>query len=158
MIFRTLLEKSCYANRLRGMVGFAARRLMELEIEDPDGAPPMVLVIRIGSINSYRDRIGTRVPARSSAAYSEGSYFPGFLGAAAHGPGRRLPPSSGGLRPERVSTRSVDELVQAMGMASTYQFQSQLDRCGFSLTESKHHIPYRGLALLGMLEHFRLKY
>jgi hypothetical protein len=38
MILRTLLEKSSDADLLREMVGFAAHRLMELEVESVTGA------------------------------------------------------------------------------------------------------------------------
>ena len=58
MSLRTLLEKSSDADLLREMVGFAAQRLMELEVESLTGAahgersPD-----RINHRNGYRDRI-----------------------------------------------------------------------------------------------------
>lgn len=58
MSLRALLEKSCDAELLREMVGFAARRLMELEVESATGAahgersPD-----RINHRNGYRDRV-----------------------------------------------------------------------------------------------------
>src|SRR5467141_2825319 len=70
MSLRTLLEKSSDADLLREMVGFAAQRLMELEVENLTGAahgersPD-----RINHRNGYRDRIWeTRAPGRSSCA------------------------------------------------------------------------------------------
>jgi putative transposase len=83
MNLRALLEKSSDAELLREMVGFAAQRLMELEIESATGAahgersPD-----RINHRNGYRDRmwetragaIELRIPK-----LRKGSYFPGFL-------------------------------------------------------------------------------
>jgi len=58
MSLRTLLEKSSDADLRREMVGFAAQRLMELEVESLTGAAhgersPE----RINHRNGYRDRI-----------------------------------------------------------------------------------------------------
>jgi Transposase and inactivated derivatives len=83
MSLRTLLEKSSDADLLREMVGFAAQRLMELEVESLTGAahgersPD-----RINHRNGYRDRIwetraGT-VELRSQSC-ARSSYFPVFL-------------------------------------------------------------------------------
>src|SRR5262249_31485300 len=83
MNLRALLEKSSDAELLRDMVGFAAQRLMELEIESATGAahgersPD-----RINQRNGDRDRLwetraGTielRIPK-----LRKGSYFPAFL-------------------------------------------------------------------------------
>jgi putative transposase len=57
MSLRTLLEKSADADLLREMVGFAAQRLMELEVESLTGAAhgersPE----RINHRDGYRDR------------------------------------------------------------------------------------------------------
>ena len=80
---RELLEKSADADLLREMIGFAAERLMALEVQGLISAgygerSPDRLVQR----NGYRDRIwetraGTvelRIPK-----LRRGSYFPGFL-------------------------------------------------------------------------------
>ena len=53
-----MLEKSADADLLREMIGFAAERLMELEVQGPTGAnygeraPD-----RLAQRNGYRDRI-----------------------------------------------------------------------------------------------------
>src|SRR6266568_2005586 len=60
MTLRTLLEKSSDTDLLREMIGFTARRLMELEIEGLTGAAH-----------------GERSPERMNQR--NGSYFPGFL-------------------------------------------------------------------------------
>src|SRR2546428_12919309 len=82
MSLRTLLEKSSDADLLREMVGFAAQRLMELEVESVTGAahgersPD-----RINRRNGYRDRIWeTRAGGgeRAIPKRRKGRYFPGF--------------------------------------------------------------------------------
>jgi len=57
MSLRALLEKNSDADLLREMVGFAAQRLMELEVESLTGAPHGERSPdRINSRNGYRDR------------------------------------------------------------------------------------------------------
>ena len=90
---RALLEKGADADLLREMIGFAAERLMELEVQALTGAgyserSPDRLVQR----NGYRERlwetragtVGLDIPK-----LGKGSYFPSFFGAAA---GRREGP------------------------------------------------------------------
>jgi hypothetical protein len=86
---RELLGKSADADLLREMIGFAAERLMELEVQALTGAghgerAPSRLVQR----NGYRDRdwatragtVELRIPK-----LRKGSLLPGFPGAAAGG-------------------------------------------------------------------------
>ena len=119
MSLRALLEKNSDADLLREMVGFAAQRLMELEVESLTGAahgersPD-----RINSRNGYRDRdwetragtVELRIPK-----LRKGSYFPAFLE-----PRRMAEKALAAVIQEAyvhgLSTRSVDELVKAMGM------------------------------------------
>jgi len=79
----TLLEKRSAADLLREMVGFAAERLMELEVESRTGAahgersPD-----RVNRRNGYRDRIWeTRAGAVELRIpkLRKSSYFPAFL-------------------------------------------------------------------------------
>jgi putative transposase len=83
MNLRALVEKTPDADLLREMIGFAAQRLMELEVGGLTGAAygekdPG----RIAQRNGYRDRswetragtVELRIPK-----LRKGSYFPGFL-------------------------------------------------------------------------------
>jgi len=119
MALRALLEKSSDTELLREMVGFTAQRLMELEAESLTGAPyGKRSDERVNQRNGFRDRIwetraGTielRVPK-----LRHGSYFPAFLE-----PRRMAEKALTAVIQEAyiqgISTRSVDELVKAMGM------------------------------------------
>ena len=126
MTLRALLEKSSDADLLREMIGFTAQRLMELEVEGLTGAAhgersPE----RINQRNGYRDRLwetraGTvelRIPK-----LRKGSYFPAFLE-----PRRLAEKALAAVVQEAyvhgVSTRSVDDLVKAMGMTGISKSQ-----------------------------------
>jgi len=132
MTLQGLLEKSSDASLLREMIGFAAQRLMELETDVLCGAahgersPD-----RLNQRNGFRDRdwetrAGTvewRIPK-----LRKGSYFPGFLE-----PRRTAEKALTAVIQEAyvhgISTRSVDELVQAMGCSGISK--SQVSRlCG----------------------------
>ena len=127
MSLRTLLEKSSDADLLREMVGFAAQRLMELEVESLTGAahgersPD-----RINHRNGYRDRIWeTRAGAVELRIpkLRKSSYFPVFLE-----PRRLAEKALAAVVQEAyvhgVSTRSVDDLVKAMGMTGISRSKS----------------------------------
>ncbi len=126
MTLRTLLEKSSDADLLREMIGFTAQRLMALEVHSLTGAghgerSPA----RTNHRNGYRDRVwetraGTvelKIPK-----LRKGSYFPGFLE-----PRRMAEKALTAVIQEAyiqgVSTRSVDDLVQAMGMSGISKSQ-----------------------------------
>ena len=127
-----LLEKSSDADLLREMVEFAAQRLMELEVEGLTGAGHGERSAdRINHRNGYRDRdwetragtVELRIPK-----LRKGSYFPAFLE-----PRRMAEKALAAVIQEAyvqgVSTRSVDELVKAMGMTGISK--SQVSRlCG----------------------------
>ena len=117
---RTLLEKNPDADLLREMIGFAAQRLMELEVGGMTGAShgersPE----RVNWRNGYRERdwetragtVELRIPK-----LRRGSYFPAFLE-----PRRMAEKALTAVIQEAyiqgVSTRSVDALVRAMGMS-----------------------------------------
>src|SRR5580658_5931534 len=126
MTLRTLLERSSDADLLREMIGFTAQRLMALEVEGLTGAAPGERSPdRINQRNGYRDRVwetraGTvelHIPK-----LRKGSYFPAFLE-----PRRMAEKALTAVIQEAyvqgVSTRSVDDLVKAMGMSGISKSQ-----------------------------------
>ena len=129
---RELLEKGSDATFLREMIGFAAQRLMELESEALCGAGHGERSAdRRNQRNGYRDRdwetragtVELRIPK-----LRRGSYFPAFLE-----PRRLAEKALTAVVQEAyvqgISTRSVDDLVRAMGMEGISK--SQVSRlCG----------------------------
>lgn len=116
---RALLEKGSDATFLREMIGFAAQRLMELETDGLCGAGHGERSAdRRNQRNGYRERdwqtragtVELRIPK-----LRKGSYFPAFLE-----PRRLAEKALTAVVQEAyiqgISTRSVDDLVKAMGM------------------------------------------
>ena len=126
MALAELAEKGADADLLREMIQYVAQRMMEMDAEglcaaaygarSPD---------RANSRNGYRDRtwdtragsVDLKIPKLRS-----GSYFPGFLE-----PRRTAEKALAAVIQEAyvqgVSTRSVDELVKAMGMSGISKSQ-----------------------------------
>ena len=126
MNLQALVGKSADADFLREMIGFAAQRLMDLEVGSLTGAGyGEKSSDRLAQRNGYRERdwetragtVELRIPKLRT-----GSYFPAFLEP------RRL--SEKALTAvvqeayiQGISTRSVDDLVKAMGMSGISKSQ-----------------------------------
>ncbi|MFN9772019.1 MAG: IS256 family transposase [Burkholderiales bacterium] len=126
MALAELLEKGSDGDLLREMIGFMAQRLMEADVQGLVGAGPGERSeTRENWRNGYRERAwhtraGT-VPLRIPKLRS-GSYFPGFLE-----PRRSSEKAMTAVIQEAyvqgISTRSVDELVKALGMTGISKSQ-----------------------------------
>ncbi len=133
---RELLTKGTDATLLREMIGFAAERLMELEVGGRTGAAHGERTPdRLAQRNGYRERdwetragtVELRIPK-----LRRGSYFPSFLE-----PRRMAEKALTAVIQEAyvhgVSTRAVDDLVRAMGASGVSK--SQVSRLCAELDE-----------------------
>lgn len=126
MALTQLLEKGSDSDLLREMIGYVAQRLMQLDVEGLVGAAHGERgEERENWRNGYRDRdwhtrSGT-VPLRIPKL-RRGSYFPAFLE-----PRRSAEKALAAVVQEAyvqgISTRSVDELVKALGMTGISKSQ-----------------------------------
>jgi putative transposase len=134
-----LAEKGADVDLLRDILQFATQRLMELDVEGRCGAPYGERgVPRENSRNGYRDRLWeTRAGAidLKIPKLRQGSYFPAFLE-----PRRTAEKALVAVIQEAyiqgISTRSVDDLVKAMGMTGISK--SQVSRLCADIDERVH--------------------
>ncbi len=139
MALQALVEKTSDAELLREMVGFAAQRLMDLEVEALTGASYRERSEeRTNHRNGYRGRrwetrAGT-VPLQIPKL-RKGSYLPAFLE-----PRRAAEKALVAVIQEAyihgVSTRSVDDLVKAPGMSGVSK--SEVSRLCAEIDERVH--------------------
>ena len=121
-----LIEKGADADLIRDMLAFAAERLMNLEVEALTGAPAGARSPdRLTHRNGYRERAWDTRAGRidlSIPKLRKGSYFPVFLE-----PRRTAEKALTAVIQEAyvhgISTRSVDDLVKAMGASGISKSQ-----------------------------------
>jgi len=121
-----LIEQGADSDLVREMLAFAAERMMELEIEAKTGVPcGSRSPERLNHRNGYRERGWDTRAGRIDLAIPKlrkGSYFPSFLE-----PRRTAEKALAAVIQEAyvhgVSTRSVDDLVKAMGASGVSKSQ-----------------------------------
>jgi transposase-like protein len=121
-----LIEQSADADLVRDMLAFAAERLMAMEVDVLTGAPAGVRSPeRMNHRNGYRARAWDTRAGRIELAIPKlrkGSYFPAFLE-----PRRTAEKALAAVIQEAyvhgISTRSVDDLVKAMGASGISKSQ-----------------------------------
>lgn len=126
MALTELAEKGADVDVLRQMVQFMAQRLMEMDVEALCGAGyDEKSAERLNSRNGYRDRAWETRAGRVDLKVPKlrkGSYFPGFLE-----PRRTAEKALAAVIQEAyiqgISTRSVDDLVKALGMSGVSKSQ-----------------------------------
>jgi putative transposase len=134
-----LVEKGADADLLREMIQYVAQRMMDMDVEGlcaagyAERSPE-----RLNSRNGYRERLWeTRAGSvdLKIPKLRKGSYFPGFLE-----PRRTAEKALAAVIQEAyvqgISTRSVDELVKAMGMSGISK--SQVSRLCTEIDERVH--------------------
>lgn len=136
MALLELVEQEADADLVREMLAFAAERMMDMEIEAKTGAPAGTRSAdRLNHRNGYRERDWDTRVGRIELAIPKlrkGSYFPSFLE-----PRRTAEKALVAVIQEAyiqgISTRSVDNLVKAMG--GTGVSKSQVSRLIIEIDE-----------------------
>lgn len=131
-----LIEQGADGDLVREMLAFAAERMMDLEIEARTGALAGTRSPeRLNHRNGYRERGWDTRAGRIDLAIPKlrkGSYFPSFLE-----PRRTAEKALAAVIQEAyvhgVSTRSVDDLVKAMGASGV--LKSQVSRLAAEIDE-----------------------
>jgi putative transposase len=123
---KDLLEKGSDADLLREIIGFTVNRMMDLEVESLTGAAHGERSAeRTNQRNGYRERpwhTGVGTVQVAIPKLRKGSYFPSFLEARRTSE-KALIAVIQEAYIQGVSTRSVDDLVKAMGMTGISKSQ-----------------------------------
>ena len=139
MALKALVEKGSDDDLLRQMMAYVANRMMDMEVESLTGAAHGERSpARTNHRNGYRERAWETRAGRVELEIPKlrkGSYFPGFLE-----PRRASEKALTAVIQEAyvhgVSTRSVDDLVKAMGMTGISR--SQVSRLCAEIDERVH--------------------
>lgn len=127
-----LVEKGADADLLKQMIQFVDQLMMDFDIESLCGADfDVKSAARTNNRNGYRDRLWRTRAGDVDLKIPKlrlGSYFPGFLE-----PRRTAEKAMVAVIQEAYITRSVDELVKAMGMAGISK--SQVSRLAGEIDE-----------------------
>ncbi len=121
-----LIKQGADSDLVREMLAFAAERMMDMEIEAKTGVPAGARsAARLNHRNGYRERGWDTRAGRIDLAIPKlrkGSYFPSFLE-----PRRTAEKALVAVIQEAyvhgISTRSVDDLVKAMGASGVSKSQ-----------------------------------
>jgi putative transposase len=123
---KDLLEKGSDADLLKEIIGFTVNRMMDLEVESLTGAAHGERSAdRTNQRNGYRERpwhTGVGTVQVAIPKLRKGSYFPSFLEARRTSE-KALIAVIQEAYIQGVSTRSVDDLVKAMGMTGISKSQ-----------------------------------
>jgi transposase-like protein len=150
MDLQSLVEKAPDTDFLREMIGFAARRLMEMEVGAITGGWGEKSGARFVQRNGYGERdwetragtIALRIPK-----LRKGSYFPGFLDPR-RAAEKALTAAVQEAYIQGISTRSVDSLVRALGIGGVSKSQvsrlcAEIDERVQAFLERPLEGPYR---------------
>ncbi len=146
MALAELIEKGGDADFLKDVLAFALQCLMDMEAEAACSAGLHAhSAERVNSRNGYRDRaLETRVGRIDLQVpkLRKGSYFPSFLE-----PRRTVEKALTAVIQEAyiqgISTRSVDTLVQAMGMTGISKSQVSYQRAMMLTHQGRAHVGAR---------------
>ena len=147
---KDLIEKGSDGDLLREMMTYVANRMMDLDVDTLTGAAYNErFADRSNQRNGYRER-DWHTRAGTIPKLRKGSYFPSFL-EPRHTSEKALAAVIQEAYVQGISTRSVDELVKAMGMTGISKSQvSRLCEDARRAREDISQPPHRRLLALSL--------